>query len=105
MLLVFADDFCDQHDITNPLTRAKIQRACKSLISLLPIVLRLFPKGKHALRSLACFAVFFVLTLNDTPFNEAKFLADSNVKYNTILLLAKAVLPYRDDIIETQKLK
>jgi hypothetical membrane protein len=98
---VFAGDICDEHDITNVLTRSKIERVCKSLASLFPVLLGLFPKEKNALWSIACFAVFFVLTLNEVPFNENK----SGVKSVTILHLAKAVLPYRDDIIEKMKLK
>jgi len=30
-----------------------------------------------------------VLTLNDAPFNEGKFLADSNIKYVIVLTGAK----------------
>jgi transcription initiation factor TFIIIB Brf1 subunit/transcription initiation factor TFIIB len=95
LLSVFAADICESFDVTNPLTLSKIQRVVKGLYSVLHHLVK-----QSNFWGISCFAVYFILVLNDAPFNEAKFLQQSNIRADTILQLSKCIVPFRDSIIE-----
>ena len=93
MVMVFADDMCQTLSISNHLTQYKIRNVAKALC-------KIQLDTHYSLWKLACFAIYFVLTVNDVLPNEAKMLALCKVKYDDILGMAQRVVPYKDCIIE-----
>lgn len=93
LLDVFSVDMCEMYDINNALTRNKIRRTCKALYAILSQL------PKTSLWNISCFAIYFVLTVNNTKFNETLFLHKCKVPMKIIIEIARYVVPYRDNII------
>ena len=92
MTKIFALEIADLNRVFNQITLKKITEVAERLCRL-----SLAKPGKTWV--LAAFAVYFVLTINDAPFDEIDFLQTSRVEANQVLQLTKKVLPYRDAII------
>lgn len=88
LLAIFVCEICDVSQITNPLTREKCQIVAKDLLQLLQF--------HYSLWELSAFAVFFVLTIYELRFNVKQL----DLKEETIVTIARFIVPYRDDIIQ-----
>jgi transcription initiation factor TFIIIB Brf1 subunit/transcription initiation factor TFIIB len=96
LLAVFVREICDLCNVHNPLTRSKAKR----------VTAHLFRIGLHtspysfSLWELSAFALYFVLVRHGIPFNEKNFQKKCSIGDQVLLRLAKAIVPYRDDIAE-----
>jgi transcription initiation factor TFIIIB Brf1 subunit/transcription initiation factor TFIIB len=91
--MVFADDMCKTLEITNKITQNKIQNVARALC-------KIQLDDYYNLWKVACFAIYFVLTVNDILRDEDLILSKCQVKYADILGMARKVVVFKDSIIE-----
>jgi transcription initiation factor TFIIIB Brf1 subunit/transcription initiation factor TFIIB len=94
LITVFCRDMCEAFDIDNALTFYKIVQTGK-------ILSRLGLDNRFTSWALACFAMYFVLTMNNVPFHEQRFLLQFKVSESDIVEIAKRVVFFREAIIES----
>jgi transcription initiation factor TFIIIB Brf1 subunit/transcription initiation factor TFIIB len=89
---IFALDMCDVCEITNPITKSKIDSVGRAIC-------RTKLKSEFSLWNLAAFSVYFVLTVNDTNFDESNLIYNCQISQVDLYNIAIKFIPYRDAVI------
>jgi len=89
---IFAREICDLNAIMNPLTRNKAVSVAKALC-------QLDATFETSIWTLAAYALYFVLTINDISFHQGRMFSISRLEEQDVLELTRRTIPYRDAII------